>query len=210
DLIANANIFYYDYKDIQTNLLVATEGQGGGVTSVLANGPKAEVKGAELELDYSVTENLRLRFAGAYLDSEYTDFVDKNPVTNVVNADNTGNSLVRSPKYTVGLGGEYTFNLNDGARVVVGTDASYRDREFFLVNRQDYSVDPILSQKAYTLWNANVGYHSANNKYQVNAYVKNLLNEEYQVHGRPNGPAGQYVLTYGNPRQVGVSLTAKF
>ncbi len=28
DLVANANIFYYDYKDIQTNLLVATEGQG--------------------------------------------------------------------------------------------------------------------------------------------------------------------------------------
>lgn len=210
NLTANANIFYYDYKDIQTNLLVATEGQGGGVTSVLANGPKAEVKGAELELDYLATDNLRLRFAGAYLDSEYTDFVDKNPVTNVVNADNTGNSLVRSPKYTIGLGGEYTFNLDSGARVIVGTDAKYRDREFFLVNRQDYSVDPILSQKGYTLWNANVGYISANNKYQVNAYVKNLLDEEYQVHGRPNGPAGQYVLTYGNPRQVGVSLTAKF
>ena len=92
----------------------------------------------------------------------------------------------------------------------MGTDAKYRDREFFLVNRQDYSVDPILSQKGYTLWNANVGYISANNKYQVNAYVKNLLDEEYQVHGRPNGLAGQYVLTYGNPRQVGVSLTAKF
>ncbi len=128
----------------------------------------------------------------------------------MVNADNTGNSLVRSPKYTIGVGGEYTFNLNDGARIVVGTDASYRDREFFLVNRQDYSVDPILSQKAYTLWNAHIGYHSANDKYQVNAYAKNLLNEEYQVHGRPNGPVGQYVLTYGNPRQVGVSLTAKF
>lgn len=206
DLTANANIFYYDYKDIQTNLLVATE----GVTSVLANGPKAEVKGAELELDYLATENLRLRFAGAYLDSEYKDFVDKNPVTNVVNADNTGNSLVRSPKYTVGLGGEYTFNLSNGSRVVVGTDASYRDREYFLVNRQNYTVDPVLSQKAYTLWNANIGYHSANNKYQVNAYVKNLLNEEYQVHGRPNGPVGQYVLTYGNPRQVGASFTAKF
>ncbi len=57
--------------------------------------------------------------------------------------------MVRSPKYTIGLGGEYTFNLDSGARVIVGTDAKYRDREFFLVNRQDYSVDPILSQKGY-------------------------------------------------------------
>jgi len=210
NLIANANVFYYDYKDIQTNLLVSTQGQAGGVTSVLTNGPKAKIKGAELELDYLATDNLRLRLSGAYLDSEYTSFVDRNPVTNVVNADNTGNSLVRSPKYTFGIGGEYTFELNSGGRIVIGTDANYRDRVYFVVNRQDHHVDPILSQKAYALWNANIGYYTANNKYQVNAYVKNLLNEEYQVHGRPNGPVGQYVLTYGDPRQLGVSVTAKF
>lgn len=209
-LIANANIFYYDYEDIQTNLLVNLQGEGGGVTSVLTNGPQAEVKGAELELDYLATDNLRLRLAAAYLDSEYTDFVDRDPLTGSVSADNTGNRLVRSPKYTLGIGGDYTFNLDSGARIIVGTDASYRDREFFLVNRQNYQVDPTLSQKAYTLWNANIGYYSADNKYQVNAYVKNLLDEEYQVHGRPNGPAGLYVKTYGNPRQIGASLTARF
>ncbi|SPL69973.1 TonB-dependent receptor [Acinetobacter stercoris] len=210
NLIANAAVFYYDYKDIQTNLLVSTQGQGGGVSSVLTNGPKAEVKGAELELDYLATENLRLRLAAAYLDTEYTSFVDRDPVTNVVSADNSGNRLVRSPKYTLGVGGTYTFNLNNGSRIVVGTDANYKDREFFLVNRQNYSVDPELSQKAFTLWNANIGYYSADNKYQINAFVKNLLDKDYQTHGRPNGPVGQYVVTYGNPRQVGVSLTAKF
>ena len=210
NLIANANVFYYDYQDIQTNLLVNVQGEGGGVTSILTNGPKAEVKGAELELDYLATDNLRLRLAAAYLDSEYTDFVDRNPVTGAVSANNTGNSLVRSPKYTLGIGGSYTFNLDDGARIVLGTDASYRDREYFLVNRQNHTVDPYLSQKAYTLWNANIGYQSANNKYQINGYVKNLLDEEYQTHGRPNGAVGQYVRTFGAPRQIGASVTVKF
>ena len=210
NLIANANVFYYDYQDIQTNLLVNVQGQAGGVTSVLTNGPKAEVKGLELELDYLATDNLRLRLAAAYLDSEYTDFVDRDPLTGAVSADNTGNRLVRSPKYTLGVGGEYTFDLNSGARIVLGTDASYRDREYFLVNRQNHTVDPYLSQKAYTVWNANLGYYSANNKYQVNGYVKNLLDEEYQTHGRPNGPVGQYVKTLGAPRQVGVAFTTRF
>jgi iron complex outermembrane receptor protein len=209
-LIANANIFYYDYQDIQTNLLVNVQGEGGGVTSVLTNGPKAEVKGGELELDYLATDQLRLRLAAAYLDSEYTDFVDRNPVTNVVSADNTGNSLVRAPKYTLAVGGDYTFYLGNGARLVLGTDASYRDRVYFLVNRQDQSVDPELSQAGFTLWNANLGYYSANQKYQINAYVKNLFDKDYQVHGRPNGTAGQYVITYGNPRQIGASVTLRF
>src|SRR5690606_5049477 len=88
--------------------------------------------------------------------------------------------------------------------------SSYRDREYFLVNRQNHTVDPYLSQKAYTLWNANIGYQSANNKYQINGYVKNLLDEEYQTHGRPNGAVGQYVRTFGAPRQIGASVTVKF
>jgi len=56
-LNANGNIFYYDYTDIQTNLLVPNP--AGGVTTALANGPKADIKGAEFELDAQATEALR-------------------------------------------------------------------------------------------------------------------------------------------------------
>lgn len=209
-LIANGNIFYYDYKDIQVNLLTNVGGAGGGVVTALTNGAKAEVKGAELELDALATDNLRLRLAAAYLDSEYKNFVNRNPATGVVTGDYSGNSLVRSPKTTLGAGAEYTFDLSSGARVVAGADASYRSREYFLADRQNETLEPTLSQGAYTLWNANLSYLSADNKYRVSGYVKNIADKDYQTHGRPNGPVGQYVKTYGDPRTFGVSLTTRF
>lgn len=211
-LIANGNIFYYDYKDIQVNLLTNVGGAAGGVVTALTNGAKAEVKGAELELDALVTDNLRLRLAAAYLDSEYKDFVNRNPSTGVITGDYSGNSLVRSPKTTAGLGAEYTFNLNNGGRIVAGADASYRSREYFLADRQNEALEPILSQGAYTIWNTNVSYVSPGSKYQVAGYVKNVADKDYQTHGRPNGApgSGQYVKTYGNPRTFGVSLTTRF
>lgn len=211
-LIANANIFYYDYKDIQVNLLTHVSGAAGGVVTALTNGAQAEVKGAELELDALPLDDWRIRLSAAYLDSKYKDFVNKNPTTGVVTGDYSGNSLVRSPKATFGLGTEYTFNLSNGARITVGADASYRSREYFLADRQDENLEPILSQGAYTIWNTNLSFISANNKYQVNGFVKNVADKDYQTHGRPNGGpgSGQYVKTYGNPRTFGVSLTTRF
>lgn len=211
-LIANANIFYYDYKDIQVNLLTNTGGAAGGVVTALTNGAQAEVKGAELELDALPLDDWRIRLSAAYLDSQYKEFINKNPTTGVVTGDYSGNSLVRSPKVTVGLGTDYTFHLPNGARIVAGADASYRDREYFLADRQDENLEPILSQRAYTIWNTSVSFISANNKYQVNGFVKNVGDKDYQTHGRPNGApgSGQYVKTYGNPRTFGVSLTSRF
>jgi iron complex outermembrane receptor protein len=40
--------------------------------------------------------------------------------------------------------------------------------------------------------------------------VNNLTDRRYQVHGRPNGGLGQYVITYGDPRTVGLSVTSRF
>jgi len=209
ELIANGNIFYNDYTDIQTNLLVPNP--AGGITSALANGPKAEIKGAEFEFDALLTENLRGRLALAFLDSEYTEFINRNPITGEITGDNSGNTLVRAPKFTLGSSLDYTFPLDSGASIVAGVDARYRDREYYLVDRQDINVDGPLSQKAYSIINLRLTYRSPDQKIRVAGYVNNAADELYQVHGRPgSGGAGTYVITYGNPLTAGVSLTLKY
>ena len=47
-------------------------------------------------------------------------------------------------------------------------------------------------------------------KLSVTGFVNNLTDRRYQVLGRPNGTAGQYVITYGDPRTVGLSVTSRF
>jgi iron complex outermembrane receptor protein len=207
-LIVNANVFYYDYEDIQTNLLVPNP--AGGITSALANGPEARAQGLELEIDGLITDNLRGRLAAAYLDSEYKQFINRNPITGEITGDNSGNRLVRSPRVTIGAGLEHTLNLGNGSKVITGGDISYRGREFFLVDRQDPAADPSLTQAGYTVANARVTYVAPEGNIRVTAFVNNLTDKFYQVHGRPNGPAPLYVETYGNPRTYGLSFTYEY
>lgn len=205
-LTANANLFYYDYSDIQVNLLTVNNGV---LTTALTNGAKGKVKGAELELEGQPTDYLHLRAAVSFLDTEYTDFKNTNPNTGEVTSDNSGNSFVRSPRNVVSLGADYTFPLEIGGKLVAGGDVSFRDKEYFLADRQS-SADKTLSQPHYTLANTRLTWFSADEKLSVTGFVNNLTDRRYQVHGRPNGTLGQYVITYGDPRTVGLSVTSRF
>ncbi|MEB2625148.1 TonB-dependent receptor [Pseudomonas sp. YuFO8] len=205
-LTANANIFYYDYSDIQVNLLTVNNGV---LTTALTNGAKGTVKGAELELEAQPTDYLHLRAAVSFLDTEYTDFKNTNPNTGVVTGDYSGNSFVRSPRNVVSLGADYTFPLEIGGKLVAGGDVSFRDKEYFLADRQS-SADKTLSQPHYTLANTRLTWFSPDDKISVTGFVNNVTDRRYQVHGRPNGTLGQYVITYGDPRTVGLSVTSRF
>ncbi|UVL63940.1 TonB-dependent receptor [Pseudomonas sp. B21-032] len=205
-LTVNANLFYYDYQDIQVNLLTVNNGI---LTTALTNGAKGKVKGAELELEGQPTDYLHLRAALSFLDTEYTDFKNTNPTTGAVTADYSSNSFVRSPRYVVSLGGDYTIPLEVGGKLVAGADVSFRDREYFLADRQS-SADQPLNQAHYTLANSRLTWFSPDEKLSVTGFVNNLTDRRYQVHGRPNGTAGQYVITYGDPRTVGLSVTSRF
>ncbi|MCB2253757.1 TonB-dependent receptor [Pseudomonas chlororaphis] len=205
-LTANANLFYYDYSDIQVNLLTVNNGV---LTTALTNGAKGKVKGAELELEGQPTDYLHLRAAVSFLDTEYTDFKNTNPNTGAVTGDYSGNSFVRSPRNVVSLGADYTIPLEIGGKLVAGGDVSFRDKEYFLADRQS-SADKTLSQPHYTLANTRLTWFSADEKLSVTGFVNNLTDRRYQVHGRPNGTLGQYVITYGDPRTVGLSVTSRF
>jgi len=87
---------------------------------------------------------------------------------------------------------------------------SYRSKEYFVVDRQT-SADKPLSQDGYTVFNANVTYIAPDDKLRIAGYIDNFTDKLYQVYGRPNGAgAGNYVITYGNPRTFGVSLTLNY
>lgn len=197
-LIANANVFYYDYKNIQVNLLTSTP---NGLVTALSNGAAGKVNGAELELEAQATERLHLRAALSYLDTEFTK------ATTVT--DFTGNSFVRSPKHVIALGGDYTFPFFNGSKLIAAGDFSYRSKEYFLVDRQS---EDTLSQDAYTIGNARLTWVNRDDKISLTAFVNNFTDRKYQVHGRPNGGpgSGQYVITYGNPRFAGLNLTVRF
>ncbi|TRX76599.1 TonB-dependent receptor [Pseudomonas mangiferae] len=194
-LNANAALFYYDYEDIQLNIVTAVNNQ---TVSRLANGAEGEAYGAEFELEAIPVENLHLNFALGLLHTEFTDYTSGSN-------DYSGNKFVRAPSVSAVIGADYRIPLEVGGALILGTDWNTRSRQYFFSNDQSQA----MRSGGYTLGNARVTYELPGETSRVTAYVNNLTGKDYRNHTLPGGyqTAG---LMYGDPRTFGVSVTTDF
>ncbi|AMU11928.1 MULTISPECIES: TonB-dependent receptor [Burkholderia] len=194
-LIVNASVFHYDYRDIQVFAL-APNPFGGPPVSTLSNAGQGRADGFELELKAQPVNSLYLFANLGMLNTRYTEF--RNVPTAV------GNSFARSPHTTLNAGVDYRVPVSFGT-LTAGGDVNYRSREYFSATRQTM---PQLWQGGYTVLNAHVSYTTPNQKYIVTGYVTNLTNKVYKkLELLPS--YGAYPVLYGDPRTVGITLTAK-
>ncbi|TBV08063.1 TonB-dependent receptor [Stutzerimonas kirkiae] len=194
-LNANAAVFYYDYKDIQLNIVTAVNNQ---TVSRLANGAQGEAYGAELELEAIPLENLHLNFAVGLLHTEFTDYTSGSD-------DFSGNKFVRAPNVSAVLGADYRIPLNVGGALILGTDWNSRSRQYFFSNNQTRS----MRSGGYTLGNARVTWELPGETTRISAYVNNLTDKEYRNHTLPGGFQSAGVM-FGDPRTLGLSVTSEF
>ena len=157
--------------------------------------------GAELDLDWRVTSGWRLRASVGLLDTEVTalttfdigldDFIDR-----------SGIDQTMSPEWNVYLGSEWIW---DRLRFAIDVDAS--DRE-----RYGYYHDGTIPRS--TLVSASLTRMLGATEIQL--FARNLLDEDYAVHGLffGNDPRAGYLperyLQDGEPRLVGLSLRHTF
>uniref|UniRef100_UPI002615F083 TonB-dependent receptor n=1 Tax=Pseudomonas sp. TaxID=306 RepID=UPI002615F083 len=184
-LNANASTFYYDYKDIQLNIVTAVDNQ---TVSRLANGAQGEAYGAEFEIEAIPVENLHVNLGLGLLHTEFTDYTSG---TN----DYSGNKFVRAPNVSSVIGADYRIPLSVGGALVVGTDWNTRSRQYFYTNDQSAA----MRSGGYTLGNARVTYELPGDKTQITAYVNNLTDKEYRNHTLPGGFQTAAVM-FGDPR----------
>ncbi|MGZ2412706.1 iron complex outermembrane recepter protein [Sphingomonas sp. F9_3S_D5_B_2] len=228
-------LFDAEYKDVQVpgsaGCVIAGQANFCGVTT---NAGKARFRGAELETNWRLAQNLvasgdRLSFAGTlgYLDAKYIHFVTNIPGNGPVDVA-SDRKIQNTPKWTLSGSLDYDTPLN-GGRLNLNTTVSYRSS-----SQQFEIATPMLDQPGFALWDANIVWRSAGNRFQIGLHGKNLANKKYIVSGYnfltqdpytgdfitgANGhyiPAGGLgstgVLTgfYGNPRQIWASLGVNF
>ncbi|MFN3433048.1 MAG: TonB-dependent receptor [Sphingomonas sp.] len=221
--------FYADYTDVQVPGSVGCLQNGvQSFCGITTNAAKARIKGAELES----TAILARDFAGAgssvalngalgYIDARYRRFIGPTgvDVANVRVFQNT-------PKWTAS--GTLTGNVPvAGGLVTANSTVSYRS-----LTHQFETASPFLDQPGYTLLDAGITYaFGEGRRYSVGVYGKNLTDKRYKTSGYQYiastvagvpilNAAGGYTPTlgregvatafYGNPRQVFVSIGAKF
>ena len=209
-LTVNLAAFINEDSDHQSTQVVVTPGYGPGTNTYIANLPKVEIKGAEIELVYRPLQVPGFTFSG---NGGYQDAKVKNGkipgVEAPYNADGTagapgtvydltGTTLERSPKFNFTLRGNYSRDIGPGTVVL---DLSYRwtDKYVFayFAGLPDY-------QQSFGLVDASISY--AWKQYRLVLTGKNLTNQVYFSNTLPS----VFFHGWGDPRTVLGELQVKF
>jgi len=182
----NASIFAYDYTDLQ----VSTFQNGLTVTT---NAADADVWGAELELWARPVPQLMINASLGYLSAEFNDFqsafgrcpADATPAelaggcmgaaageSRVVQL--KGNTLQNAPEFKANVNATYTIDLSAGGHIDLFGQVAHQSEIF-----HTQFNDPLIGQDAITLLDARAAWSSADDKYTVALFGKNLTDEEY-------------------------------
>ena len=191
---ANAAIFRYDYNNLQVEEV--------RLPVVSVNNAQAEVDGAEFELTAIPFEGLEISLNSTYLDARYTEF------RNIDNAagpeeqeeqDLAGNQLNRSPHWSGTLAVQYEHVFSEWGRVLLRGEAVYNS-EYTLREFETWRD----IQGEHMIYNAYGTLFSADERWSLNVFVKNVSNEV--VKSGVLGVSGYMVATWNLPKTSGVEL----
>ncbi|MBW7836205.1 MAG: TonB-dependent receptor [Sphingomonadales bacterium] len=170
----NVAAFYYDYTDLQVNRFNPAT---GGATTSVTNAASAEVKGLEAEVLALLAKGLELDMGLAVLDAKYKDFLSANPDAPdpFVDQDLSGNTLPRSPKFSLSAGLQYTHDIGNYGSVTLRGEAKYQSHIWF-----DQFNSSDVEEDNYTLLNAFATFESADDRWRVQVYGRNLTDKLYR------------------------------
>jgi len=189
--------FYYDYQDLQTIVIPANQSVPGSVNT----NSNAKVYGGELELTAVPTPNFELNAAVAVIHGEFTSAGITAGGFSV-----KGNKLPWMPSYTLSYGAQYTFPISNGG-ITLRVDGQTKGKTFFTEDN-----NPLVSQDAYTIVNASIGWHDADDRLSVTAFVRNI-GDTLAVNGGfplPGFLSGAIRGSYDPPRTWGIRAGVKF
>ena len=197
----NAALFYQKISDKQG---ITYDSNVAAPVSRLISLGDADIYGVELELLAVPTDNLELSLGIGWFDGE----INADPVYAVNNV--AGEEIILdgselgSPDLMVNGVASYNIPLNDGAVVTLQTDFSYHS-EGVGTGGNEYNYS-----EAKTLVNARVFWVSASEKWEVQAYVKNVFETEY-IDNTYGSAGSDYVFgNMGMPRWAGVKVGMNF
>ena len=191
-------LFWMDRNDVQLKAWYNEGPQFVGYTDNAASGSNY---GLEAEAGWQPLERLRLDASLGLLATEIGDFVANDPDLGFVDKD--GREQAQAPDWQFHLGAELALFARGFARVEYEGKDSY-----YLSDSDDERSD------AYRLLHLSAGYRG--DHVEATAWVRNVLDEDYVVHGFyfGNDPRKFYVnepyYQYGAPRVAGVTVSYRF
>jgi len=198
-LRTNLAVFYYDYQDLQVSGFTSP-----GVLSI-SNAADATIQGFEIENQWMPTYNLLFELNYAFLDATYDKYFAPNPDGLGGVIDVSGDHLIASPRHKINLAAQTFTDLSEGT-LSYRFEYAWQDEQNFTAPKNDVSY-----QGSYALLNLRASYQTADEQWQVQAYVENLTNKAYSTSSR-EFPAATVGITkdINPPRTVGMKMVYNF
>jgi len=176
----NAAIFTTEFTNLQTS-------NYNGTSFVIGNAGQATVDGAEVELTWQATDNLRLSSSIAWIDATYDDFAGASCVQNAdgtpknddcvgtgnaANENQAGEKLERSPDLEFNLSAMWESNITDNMLLKAAASVYYSDEYFVQPTQALFST-----QDSFTKVDARVALASEDGRWELGVNGRNLGDE---------------------------------
>ena len=187
--------FYDDRQDqqVKSSLVRARADGSTEFIDFLGNAAEGTNRGAEIILKWFVNDNFNISANAGWLDATFDKFI------NEFGEDLSGRDQAHAPSFTFSVNFKY-----QSGPWFADVSADGKD-DFFFSDRH------AIKSKAYTLYNASLGFKSE--RWTATLWGRNLTNKNYYVRGFGsfgNDPRKLYAtepyFQFGEPRVTGVTL----
>ncbi|WP_037506154.1 TonB-dependent receptor [Rhizorhabdus wittichii] len=194
----NLAAFFYDYKDIQTNV----DDPLSPLVPITRNIGGSRTYGAEAELTWRPDPSWTVRLGGSYLDARFrnttaviTTYAGPVPLD--------GKRPVNTPKWTAQGLIQKSVPLSDDLDLIGSTDFKYTAKRYLEATNQLFDRAP-----AYWVQNARLAVASKSGGWEIAAWGKNIFNKDYLTY--LNNISFFRIEIYGEPVSYGLSASIKF
>ncbi len=198
--------FYQQIHDYQLNAF-------NGFNFITRNIPEAISQGVEFELASRLTDNLTINAGVVYTDAFYDSTVAFAPTTQ--DTVFSGDPFAFSPEWTVTGGILYEQPIGGGMRALFYLDGRWNSE--YRTQTLNRSPDGITDNESFAIFNGRIGIGPENNRWSVEFWGRNLLDETYYVgafvpplQSNPNPLAQTYVVYPNEPATYGVSRRLQY
>ena len=195
----SAAAFYYDYRDKQV--------RGRYLDPVfftlekLANVPKSDVYGGEVQVSVRPVRGLTINLAGSYTDANIREFkgIDQRGAS----VDFADTQMPFTSKWQGVADADYRMPVGEQGEAFVGSTLTYAG-----TSNAFLGGDPVGRLKARTLLDLRAGYGARDGAWQIYAWGRNVTDAKYQNFvSRITDTVIGYA---GRPATYGVTLTTQF
>ncbi|WP_421853246.1 TonB-dependent receptor [Novosphingobium sp.] len=200
-LQANLAAFYMDYTDLQVGFVDASS----VVTTV--NAASARNYGIEAELRAKPLPGLTLELFGTYLNAKYRKFTTGDYRQGFKQISVAGNRLSNAPEFSFRAGADYDIPIGSAGKLNARAEVNWQDRVYFTeFNNAD------ATQAGYALLNAGLKFTSANDKWSIDVWGRNLGNKLVITNNIITAPlfSSVRVGSVAPPRTYGVTFGVNF